>query len=53
VYLPCLLASEDSAEYERTLDNIHTQLDEATIASAWAEGQALTLAQAIAAALNR
>jgi predicted ATPase len=42
----------DRAEYDRTLAAIRARLDEATFAQAWAEGQALTLEQAIAYALN-
>jgi tetratricopeptide (TPR) repeat protein len=37
---------------ERDVANVRAQLDEATFAAAWAEGQALTLEQAIAEALD-
>jgi predicted ATPase/DNA-binding SARP family transcriptional activator len=42
----------DRAAYERDVAAVHNQLDQATFATAWAEGQALTLEQAIAEALT-
>ena len=39
--------------HEHFVATVRAQLDEATFAAAWAEGQALTLEQAIAEALNR
>jgi predicted ATPase/DNA-binding CsgD family transcriptional regulator len=36
------------AEYERTVEGIRAQLDEATFAAAWKEGRAMELSQAIA-----
>jgi hypothetical protein len=40
------------ATYERALAIAHAQLDDATFAAAWDEGQAMPLAQAIVAALS-
>jgi len=40
-------------DYDRAVASVRAQLDEATFGAAWAEGQALTLEQAIAEALNR
>jgi predicted ATPase/class 3 adenylate cyclase len=42
----------ERADYERDLAGAHSQLDEAAFATAWAAGQALTLEQAIAYALE-
>jgi len=39
------------AEYKRTIAAIRAQIEEPTFAAAWAEGQKLTLEQAIAEAL--
>jgi hypothetical protein len=39
--------------YQRRVTAARAQLDEAAFAAAWAAGRALTLAQAIAEALNR
>jgi predicted ATPase/DNA-binding SARP family transcriptional activator/tetratricopeptide (TPR) repeat protein len=39
--------------YTRDVASVRAQLDEATFAGAWAEGEALTLEQAVAEALNR
>ncbi len=39
------------ADFERSVNALHTQLGEAMFAAAWAEGQAMTLDQAIAYAL--
>ena len=41
----------ERADYDRDLASAHAQLDEATFAAAWAEGQAMTLEQAVAYAL--
>ena len=41
----------DRDEYDRTIATIRAQLDEATFATAWAAGHALSLEQAIAEAL--
>jgi hypothetical protein len=38
-------------EYARDVANVRAQLDAATFAAAWAEGEALTVEQAIAEAL--
>jgi predicted ATPase/transcriptional regulator with XRE-family HTH domain len=38
---------------ERGLATLHAQLDEATLAAAWAEGRAMTLEQAVAYALDQ
>ena len=43
---------QDQIVYERILAVLHTQLDEATFAAAWAEGRTLTLEQAIELALS-
>jgi predicted ATPase/DNA-binding SARP family transcriptional activator len=43
----------DQVEYEHNLALARRQLNEATFAAAWAEGQALSLEQAIAAALEK
>jgi hypothetical protein len=42
----------DLIEYDRNLAAVRSQLDEATFAQAWAEGQAMTLEQAMAYALK-
>jgi tetratricopeptide (TPR) repeat protein len=42
----------DQPEYERQLAIIRARLDEATLTAAWAEGQAMTLEQAIEYALG-
>jgi hypothetical protein len=47
------LSPADRADYDRISVATRTQLDDATFAAAWAAGQALTLEQAIAEALNR
>jgi hypothetical protein len=39
------------ANYERNLSSMRKQLDEASVAAAWAEGRAMTMEQAIAYAL--
>jgi tetratricopeptide (TPR) repeat protein len=44
---------EHRSHYNRTIAALRAQLDDATFAAAWAEGQALTLEQAIAETLNR
>jgi tetratricopeptide (TPR) repeat protein len=43
--------SEHRQHYDRTIAAIRAQLDDATFAAAWAEGQKMTLEQAIAEAL--
>jgi len=48
----CRPAPAARATYERAVAAARAQLDEATFAAAWAEGQAMTLEQAIAYALN-
>lgn len=40
------------ADVDRDLATIHSQLDEATFSAVWAEGQAMTLEQAVAYALE-
>ncbi len=45
------LPSVQRAEYKRTIAAIRAQIEEPTFAAAWAEGQKLTLEQAIAEAL--
>jgi hypothetical protein len=40
------------SNYERNLATLHTDLDEQTFQSAWAEGQAMTQEQAVAYALE-
>ena len=42
------LWSADFPDEEHTLDNLRTQLGEATFGTAWAEGRAMSLEQAIA-----
>ncbi len=42
----------DQIEYQRNLTSVHTQLDEATFNSAWAEGKVLTMDQAIELAMR-
>jgi tetratricopeptide (TPR) repeat protein len=42
----------DQPEYERQLEEVRTQLDEATFAAVWDEGRALTFEQAVAYALS-
>ena len=49
----CRSAPAARATYERALAVIRAQFDESTFAAAWAAGQALTLEQAIAEALDR
>jgi hypothetical protein len=39
-YPPPTLQAEIRADYERTVDAVRAQLDEATFAEAWAEGRA-------------
>jgi hypothetical protein len=46
------LQSVERGEYERSLVAARAQLDETTFAAAWAEGQAMTVDEAIAEALN-
>jgi tetratricopeptide (TPR) repeat protein len=46
------LPSTDHGSYERSVDLVHAQLDEATFAAAWAEGRAMSLEQAIDYALG-
>ena len=41
------------ASYEHDVSAVRAQLDQATFAAAWAAGQAMTLDDAIAEALNR
>ncbi len=43
----------DRADYERIVTTVRAQLDEATFASAWEAGRALTLEQAIEEAVGR
>jgi hypothetical protein len=43
---------DERAREEQLVAAAHAQLDEATFAATWAEGQALTLEQAIAYALD-
>ncbi len=43
----------EKADVDRDLDAIRLQLDEAAFAAAWAEGQAMTMEQAVAVALGR
>ena len=45
------MAPFDQPEYDRDVAAVRSQLDEALFATAWAEGQAMTLEQAIAYAL--
>ena len=45
------LPPEDRATYERVVDRVQTALGEAMFTVAWAEGQAMTLEQAVAYAL--
>jgi tetratricopeptide (TPR) repeat protein len=47
-----VLEPVDVAEHEHLTLALHTQLDGATFDAAWAEGQAMTMKQAIAYALN-
>jgi hypothetical protein len=42
----------DRTNYERSVTAARAQLDEATFAKAWAEGQAMTLDKAVAYALR-
>ena len=46
------LPPAERPDYERTVAAARAQLDEATFAAAWAEGQAMTVDEAIAEALN-
>lgn len=46
------LPQADRARYQQALDSARTQIDATTFAAAWAAGQALTLEQAIADALD-
>ena len=48
----CRPAPAARATYERAMAVARAQFDEATFAAAWAEGQAMTLEQAIAYALE-
>jgi predicted ATPase/class 3 adenylate cyclase len=45
-------AADKRAEYDRTVALVRAQLDEATFATAWAAGRALTLERAVSEALN-
>ena len=49
---PSTWPPEHRSHYNRTIAAIHEQLDEPTFAAAWAEGQKLTLDEAIAEALE-
>jgi hypothetical protein len=42
----------EQADYDRMVSTTRAQFDETTFAAAWAEGQTMTLEQAIAYALN-
>jgi non-specific serine/threonine protein kinase len=42
---------DDKVEYDRSLDNVRSQLDKASFEAAWEEGQALTLEEAVQEAL--
>jgi hypothetical protein len=42
----------DRTEYERNVANVRAQLGAATFAAAWAEGQAMTLEEAVVDALS-
>ena len=42
----------DYVEYDRDMATLHAQLDEAAIEAAWGDGQAMTLEQAVAYALQ-
>jgi predicted ATPase/DNA-binding XRE family transcriptional regulator len=53
VSIESYLPPDDRVHYDRTIAAIRAQLDEATFAAAWAEGQQMTLEQAIAEALDR
>ena len=46
------LGPADRAEYERDLEAARAQLDEATFTRAWKAGQAMSVEQAIAYALE-
>jgi tetratricopeptide (TPR) repeat protein len=46
------LDTTDRRDYDRIVANVQAQLDEATFATAWAEGRAMPIAQAIAYALE-
>ena len=46
------LSRADQIEHDRVVANARAQLDEATWETAWAEGRAMTLEQAIAYALE-
>jgi hypothetical protein len=46
------LEPTNRADYEQIVGAVHDQLDETTFALAWAEGQTMTLEQAIAYALE-
>jgi hypothetical protein len=47
-----VLDPEDRLAYDHTITTVRAQLDDVTFATAWAEGQAMTLEQAIAEALG-
>ena len=47
-----ILAPADRADHDRDLATVRAALGEAVFAAAWAEGQALTLEQVIAEALD-
>jgi len=49
---PAVLTVEDRTMYEQSLAAARSMLDEEMFASAWAEGRAMTLEQAIAYALS-
>ena len=44
--------SNQESDYTRRLNQVRAELDEPTFTAAWAEGQAMTLEQAIADALE-
>ena len=48
----CCMASDERAEYAHTLAVVRSQLNECAFTDAWAKGQAMTLEQAIAYALE-
>jgi predicted ATPase/class 3 adenylate cyclase len=50
--MPATLDPADHLDYERIVANVQAQLDETSYATAWAEGRAMTLEQAIAYALE-
>jgi hypothetical protein len=50
--LGIIVVPNDRAEYDRIVESARARLGEATFASAWAEGRAMSLEQAIALALE-